>query len=110
MTRYYSLRVETGEAVDDAGRPVSWVACPALPGAYEEAASADAARERLATLARQIIAEHLLRDDALDPEIAVSEDASHVENGRGPLVVAVGDADLAEAHATPMLVIEQPEP
>ena len=108
MTRYYSLRVEMGEAVDDAGRPVSWVACPALPGAYEEAPSADAARERLATLARQIIAEHVARDDPLDPEIAVGDRPLPARDGL--LVVPISDADVEEARNAPLLMIEQPEP
>ena len=110
MTRYYLLPLEAGEAVDEAGRPVNWAACPALPGAYEEATGADAARDRLAALACRIIAEHLVRDDPLGPEIAVSEDAPNTAQGHGPLVVAVGDADLAEVRATPLLVVEQPEP
>ena len=108
MTRYYSLRLETGEAVDDGGRPVSWVACPALPGAYEEAANADAARERLATLARQIIAEHVAREDPLDPEIAVGDHPPSA--GDGLLVVPISDADVEEARNAPLLMIEQPEP
>ncbi len=108
MTRYYSLRVEMGEAVDDAGRPVSWIACPALPGAYEEAGSADAARERLATLARQIIAEHVARDDPLDPEIAVGDRPPAARDGL--LVVPISDADVEEARNAPLLMIEQPEP
>jgi hypothetical protein len=108
VTRYYSLRVEMGEAMDDAGRPVSWVACPALPGAYEEAASADAARERLATLARQIIAEHVARDDPLDPEIAVGDRPPPARDGL--LVVPISDADVEEARNAPLLMIEQPEP
>jgi hypothetical protein len=109
-TRYYHLPIEAGEAAGDGGEPVSWAASPNLPGAYAEAATGAGARDALRVLTRRIIAEHLLRDDALDPEIAVSEDAPHAEDGRGTLVVEVGDADLAEARAAPMLVIEQPEP
>ena len=108
MTRYYSLRVEMGEAVDDAGRPVTWVACPALPGAYEEAANADAARERLVTLARQIIAEHVAREDPLDPEIAVGNRPTPARADL--LVVPISDADIEQARNAPLLTIEQPEP
>ena len=108
MTRYYSLRMEAGEAVDDAGRPVNWVACPALPGAYEEAASADAARERLVTLARQIIAEHVAREDPLDPEIAVGDRPPPTR--ADILIVPISDADVEEARNAPLLVVEQPEP
>ncbi len=108
MTRYYSLRLETGEAVDDTGRPVSWAACPALPGAYEEAASADAARERLATLVRHIIAEHVAREDPLDPEIAVG--ARPPATPDDLLVVPISDADIEQARNAPLLTIEQPEP
>jgi hypothetical protein len=108
VTRYYSLRVETGATVDDAGRPVSWVACPALPGAYEEAASADAARERLAALARHINAEHGVRDDPPDPEIAVGDRPPPARDGL--LVVPISDADVEEARNAPLLMIEQPEP
>ncbi len=108
MTRYYSLRIETGEAVDDAGRPVTWVACPTLPGAYEEAAGADAARERLATLARQIIAEHVAREDPLDPEITVGDRPPPARDGL--LVDPISDADVEEARNAPLLMIEQPEP
>lgn len=108
MTRFYSLRVETGEAVDDAGRPVNWVACPALPGAYEEAASTEAARERLAALARRIIAEHVARDDPLDPEIAVGVRPPPARHDL--LVVPLSDADVEEARNAPLLVVEQPEP
>ena len=108
MTRYYSLHLETGEAVDDTGRPVNWAACPALPGAYEEAASADAARERLVTLARHIIAEHVARDDPLDPEIAVGDRPPPARDTL--LVVPISDADVEEARNAPLLTIEQPEP
>lgn len=109
-TRYYQLPIEMGEAVGDGGEPLAWAASPVLPGAYAEAATAAGARDTLQVLARRIIAEHLLRDDPLDPEIVVSEGAQPVLDGRTALVVAVGDADLAEVRATPMLVVEQPEP
>ncbi|MDP9373813.1 MAG: hypothetical protein M3Q65_15440 [Chloroflexota bacterium] len=111
--RYYHLALETGETTDDAGGPVAWAACPALPGAYEEAPTLPAALDRLRDLTRRIIAEHLLRDDPLDPEIVVTErgGAAGERNGAdGPLVVPVGDADVEEARAAPLLVIEQPEP
>ncbi len=108
MTRYYSLRLETGEAVDDAGQPVTWIACPDLPGAYEEGASADAARERLVALARHIIAEHVAREDPLDPEIAVGDRPPPTSDDL--LVVPISDADVEEARNAPLLTIEQPEP
>ena len=108
MTRYYLLPLEAGEVADDAGQPVNWAASPALPGAYEEAAGADAARERLAALARRIIAEHLVRDDPLDPEIVVGD--RPVAPRHDLLVVAVTDADVEAARNAPLLVVEQPEP
>jgi hypothetical protein len=106
--RYYELAIETGEALGEDGAPVAWAACPALPGAYEEAGTAVAARGELLTLVRRIIAEHLAREDPLDPEIGVAA-APGPERG-GLLVVAVGEADIEEARRAPMLVVEQPEP
>ena len=108
MTRYYLLPIETGDAVDDAGHLVNWASCPAIPGAYEEAATPDAARERLASLARRIIAEHLVRDDPLDPDIAVGDHSPPPSDGL--LAVAVTEADLEAARTAPLLTIEQPEP
>lgn len=105
---YYRLALETGEARDDAGAPVAWAACPALPGAYEEAPTAAGARAALRDLARQIIAEHLVREDPLDPEIAVA--ATPAAERADLLVVALGDADIEEARRAPLLMIEQPEP
>ena len=105
---YYCLALDEGATTNDAGLGVRWAACPDLPGAYEEAADAAAAREAVRDLARRIIAEHLMRDDPLDPAIAVSDTAP--DAATGVLVVAVTGADVAEARATPMLVIEQPEP
>jgi hypothetical protein len=107
-SRYYRLTLETGEARDDAGASVAWAACPDLPGAYEEAPTADAARAALRDLARRIIAEHLVREDPLDPDIA----AAPTPAAERPdlLVVAVGDEDIEEARRAPLLMIEQPEP
>ena len=106
--RYYELAIETGEALGEDGAPVAWAACPALPGAYEEAGTAVAARGQLLTLARRIIAEHLAREDPLDPDIGVALAPSPERDGL--LVVAVGEADVEEARRAPMLVVEQPEP
>lgn len=108
--RRYHLPLETGATTGDDGASVAWAASPALPGAYAEAATSGAARAALADLSRRIIAEHLLRDDPLDPDIAVADRA---DAGRGDdtlLVVAVGEADIEEARNTSMLIIEQPEP
>ncbi len=114
MERYYHLALETGETVGDDGTPVVWAACPALPGAYEEAPTRPEAIARLQELSRRIIAEHLLRDDPLDPEIVVTRGAADADAGQrgadGRLAVPVGDADVEEAQAAPLLVIEQPEP
>ena len=106
--RYYLLTMEAGETLDDDGQPVHWAACPALPGAYEEGPSAGSARERLVALARRIVAEHLMRDDPLDPEITV---ADHPVAARDDLlVVGVSDADVEQARRAPRLLVEQPEP
>lgn len=109
-TRYYHLPLETGAATGDDGAPVAWATCPALPGAYEEEATPAAARAALADLARRIIAEHLLRADPLGPEIAVTDRADAARERDDLLVVAVGEADIAEARSTPLLIVEQPEP
>jgi hypothetical protein len=106
--RYYLLPVEQGEAISDAGEPVVWMACSALPGAYEEAPTLDAAREQLRALAVHIIAEHLLRDDPLDPAIAVTVTPPHATADL--LSVPVSEADLDTVRQTPLLMIEQPEP
>lgn len=105
---YYRLALEMGEAPDDAGTPVVWAACPALPGAYEEAPTAAGARAALRDLARRIIAEHLMREDPLDDEIVAA--ATPAAERDDLLVVAVGDADIEEARNAPQLIIEQPEP
>lgn len=106
--RYFSLPLETGETTDDAGLPVAWGTCPDLPGAYEEAPTPDEAVARLRTLARHIIAEHIVRADPLDPAIA-SSDAPMVD-GADVLVVGLSDAEIEEVRALPLLSIEQPEP
>ena len=106
---YYHLALETGDALDDEGAPVSWATCPDLPGAYEEAPTAAEARARLHELARRIIAEHLMRDDPLDPAIVATPGPPPTASPE-TLAVAVTDADIETARATPMLVIEAPEP
>ena len=50
-SRRFQLPLETGQALDDHGHPIAWVASPALPGAYEEAPTFAEARERLRALA-----------------------------------------------------------
>jgi hypothetical protein len=106
---YYRLILETGAALDDDGAPVAWATCPDLPGAYEEASAADTALEQLRTLARQIIAEHVVREDPLDPTITVSATAP-ASDAATTLIVAVSDDDLKTARESPMLVFEVPEP
>ncbi len=106
---FFELAIETGIAQNDEGETVTWVACPDLPGAYEEAADEATARENLRDLVRRIIAEHLVREDPLDAAI--------IERGTPPdplppatLLVAVTEADLTAAREAPLLVIEAPEP
>ena len=106
--RYYLLPVEQGEVISDTGEPVVWMSCAALPGAYEEAPTLDAAREQLRALAVHIIAEHILRDDPLDPDIAVTDTPPHA--AAALLSVPVSEADLEAVRQTPLLMIEQPEP
>lgn len=106
--RYFLLALETGDAVSDEGQPVVWATCPDLPGAYEEAPTADEALDRLRALAQHIIAEHIVRDDPLDPAITAAD---------GPpaprpdiLTIALTDAEIEAVRAMPLLMIEQPEP
>ena len=106
---YYHLALETGDALSDEGAPVAWAACPDLPGAYEEAPTAAEARERLLDIARRIVAEHLMRDDPLDPAITATDTLPTTDPG-DTLIVAVTEDDIAAARAAPMLVIEVPEP
>ena len=106
--RYFSLPLEMGEMLDDDGQPVIWATCPDLPGAYEEAPTREEALERLATLARHIVAEHLVREDPLDPIIAVA-DAPLTAAG-DTLVLTLSDEEIEEVRAMPLLDIEQPEP
>lgn len=106
---YYQLALQTGTARSDEGEPVSWAACPDLPGAYEEATDEAAARERLRELARRIIAEHIVREDPLDAAILASDDAPAALPDTA-LLVTVTAADLAVARETPLLVFEVPEP
>ncbi len=106
---YYRLILETGETLADDGTPVAWATCPDLPGAYEEAPDSAAALEQLRELARRIIAEHVVREDPLDPAITVSDTAPAIDAAT-TLLVAVSDDDLTAARETPMLVFEVPEP
>jgi len=106
--RYFSLALETGEALSDEGLPVAWATCPDLPGAYEEAPTAEEALDKLRALAHHIIAEHIVRDDPLDPAIAVA--AAPPASHPGTLTIAVSDADIEAVRALPLLIIEQPEP
>lgn len=106
---YYQLARETGAAHADDGTPVCWAACPDLPGAYAEAPEATAAIAALRALTVRIIAEHLLREDPLDP--AISHTATPpAATGADTLLVAITEADLAAARDAPLLYIEVPEP
>lgn len=106
---YYQLALDTGTAQNDEGMLVAWVACPDLPGAYEEDTDEAAARDRLRDLARRIIAEHLVREDPLDAAILTSA-APPEAVADSTLLVAVTDADLTAAREAPLLVFEVPEP
>jgi predicted RNase H-like HicB family nuclease len=108
MTSYYRLVLETGTTRDDDNHPVTWAACPDLPGAYAEAATEAEAVAALRALAVQIIAEHLLREDPLDPDI-IGADAPLTEMANA-LLVTITDEDMAAAREAPMLYIEVPEP
>jgi hypothetical protein len=107
--QYYRLILETGDALADDGTPVAWATCPDLPGAYEEASNVETACEQLCALARQIIAEHVVREDPLDPAITVSTTAPAGDTAT-TLIVTVRDDDLTAAREAPMLVFEVPEP
>ncbi len=106
--RYFQMILETGDTLSDEGMPVSWATCPDLPGAYEEAPTADEALDRLRALAHHIIAEHIVRDDPLDPAIAVV--STPPAPGPDNLTIAISDADIEAVRALPLLMIEQPEP
>lgn len=107
----FQLPMETGRSLDDDGAPVAWAACPDLPGAYEEAPTAEAARQALHDLARRILAEHLLRDDPLDPAIKeVAREVAAPTDDPALLTIAVREGDLEAARNAPLLFIEQPEP
>ena len=106
--RYFLLALETGRALGDDGEPTAWATCPDLHGAYEEAPTPDEALERLRTLAHHIIAEHLVREDPLDPAITVSDAPAPDQGDR--LIIAISDADIEVVRALPLLEIEQPEP
>lgn len=107
--QYYLLNLETGDALADDGTPIAWATCPDLPGAYEEAGDEATALEQLCALARQIIAEHVVREDPLDPAITVSATAP-ASDVATTLIVTVSDDDLTAAREAPMLVFEVPEP
>ena len=106
--RYFLLTLETGDTLSDEGMPVAWATCPDLPGAYEEAPTAVEALDRLRALAHHIIAEHIVRDDPLDPAVAVV--ATPPAPGPDTLTIAISDADIEAVRALPLLMIEQPEP
>ncbi len=108
MTRYYRLALETGATRDDDGGPVIWAACPDLPGAYAEVQAEAEAVTELRALAVRIIAEHILREDPLDPAIIGTD----TPTGEAPatLLVAITEDDLAAVRETPLLYVEVPEP
>lgn len=108
MTYYYRLALETGATRDDNDNPVTWAACPDLPGAYAEAATATAVLTELRALAVRIIAEHLLREDPLDPTITGT--ATPLGETADTLLVTIAEDDLTAARAAPMLYVEVPEP
>lgn len=108
--RYFVLALETGEALSDEGMLVAWATCPDLPGAYEEAPTADEALQRLRALAHHIIAEHIVREDPLDPAILVTTMPPPNASDPDTLFIAVTDAEIEAVRALPLLMIEQPEP
>lgn len=108
MTRYYRLALETGATRDDDGNPVTWVACPDLPGAYTEAEGGSEAMAGLRALAVHIIAEHLLREDPLDPAIVATD--TPTAEAADTLLVAITEDDLTAIREAPLLYVEVPEP
>jgi hypothetical protein len=108
MTRYYQLALETGPARDDNGDPITWAACPDLPGAYAEAPTGGVAVAELRALAVRIIAEHLLREDPLDPAI-VGADAPPARRA-DTLLIPITEDDMVAAREAPLLYVEVPEP
>jgi len=108
MTHYYRLALETGAARDDDGSPVTWGACPDLPGAYAEAPTEAEAVAELRALAVHIIAEHLLREDPLDPAITGAD--TPPGESADTLLVAITEDDLTAVREAPMLYVEVPEP
>lgn len=106
--RHYQLTFGTGVAPSETGEAIVWAACPDLPGAYAEAANSAEAISALRALTVEILAEHLVRDDALDP--AIMELPERVVPQSGILVVTVTSADVAAAREAPLLDIEAPEP
>ncbi len=108
MTYYYRLVLETGATRDDNDNPVTWAACPDLPGAYAEASTATEAISKLRALAVRIIAEHLLREDPLDPAIVGTP--APLGESADTLLVAITEDDLTAAREAPMLYVEVPEP
>ncbi len=108
MTHYYRLALETGATRDDDGNPVTWAACPDLPGAYAEAEAEAEAVAELRALAVRIVAEHILREDPLDPDI-IGADAP-LAAAPAALLVTITEDDLTTVREAPMLYVEVPEP
>lgn len=106
--RHFVLALEVGVARDDAGAPVHWAACPDLPGAYSEAPIERGAVRALRALCVEILAEHLVRGDALDP--AIREVPLPPAPVPRTLNVTVTARDEATAREAPLLDIEAPEP
>lgn len=106
---HYQLALETGTTIADSGRPVTWAACPDLPGAYEEGANLRTTLTQLRLLVRQILAEHLERADPLDPAI-LSLPQLPATAPAATLLVTVTEADRTTARLAPQLVIDVPDP
>lgn len=105
---YYRLALETGATQDDGGNPVNWAACPDLPGAYAEGSAVTEAIAALRALSVRIIAEHILREDPLDP--AITHTTTPPPSAAATLLVPITEADLAATRDAPLLDIEVPEP
>lgn len=108
--RYFVLALETGDALSDEGLSVAWATCPDLPGAYEEAPTADEALQKLRDLAHHIIAEHIVREDPLDPAIIDTNMLPPSTPDPDTLTIAITDEEIEAVRALPLLTIEQPEP
>ncbi|MFN8538701.1 MAG: hypothetical protein U0232_14640 [Thermomicrobiales bacterium] len=61
-------------------------------------------------LSRTIIAEHIVREDPLDP--AIIDTTVPPPNASDPdtLTIAITDEEIEAVRALPLLTIEQPEP